>query len=170
MIKLLLLLLIPLLAFFDRQRGADKKTEIIPKIVALAGLGICVSLLVGHWLDWQALVIAVTVAVGYTFGLGHPVGMALTGKDIGEYESWQVGILRSNPWLALAVRGAFIGVCSLAAIDYLAALKITLAFAVAFPLAPWIATRVFKRTGTDAWSLQETIRGGLAGAVLWLLP
>ena len=48
------------------------------------------------------------------------------------------------------------------------AVKLGLAFGLAFPLGPLIATRVFKKRGDDAWALNEYIRGSFAGSVLWL--
>lgn len=165
--KWLILLLIPAMAWLDRQRGSDFTTEIIPKNVALIGLGVCVSILTGHYWDWRAPVLVASVAIGYNvLGWGNPVGRACGVRDDGKYEDWQVGVLRRNVWLALAVRGAFIGLCSLVALDFTAALKIAIAFAIAFPLAPLVATKIFKQRGNAAWALQEYVRGAIAGVLL----
>mgnify|MGYP001604612953 CR=1 FL=1 len=169
--KLILLLsmlpLIPLMAWLDRQRGRSDVTEIIPKIVALAGLGVCVSLLVGHYWDWQAPIIVAAVAIGYALGWGNPVGRACGGPDNGKYERWQVGILRRNVWLALAVRGSFVGLFTLVAFDPVASLKIIAAFTIVFPLAPFLVTRAFQKSGDPAWAEQEYWRGGMAGVILF---
>lgn len=182
--KFLLLLLIPAMAWLDRQRGTSKdlisglypglpghrsQGELIPKWLALAGLGLCVAFLTGHYWDWQAIVIALAVAIGYSTGWGHPLGTVLGGLPNKRYEWWQRGILRDRPWLAIAVRGTFIGVLSLAAFDIIASIKIFFAFTVAFPLAPFLVTKAFKKSGDEAWAEQEYWRGGIAALILWAL-
>jgi len=168
MIAALTLLLIPFMAWLDRQRGDPRG---IPKIIALIGLGACVSILTKHYIDWRAPIIVAAVAISYNvFGWGQAIGYAITGRNSGKYAPWQIGTtLKFNPWLALAVRGALIGICSLAALDVVAAIKITLAFAVAFPLAPYLAVHLFRKAGDDAWALMEYIRGFMAGLILWVL-
>lgn len=167
--KYLLLLLIPAMAWLDRQRGMAKDVERITKIVALVGLGFAASVLVGHYWDWRALVLTAAVACGYAIGWGHPLGTVLGGKKNSSYEWWEVGILRDDPWLALAIRGSFISILSLLAFDGIASIKLFIAFTVAFPLAPYLATRVFRKGRIEGWALQEYIRGGLAALILWVL-
>lgn len=169
--KFLLLLLIPLMAWFGRQQGTGKKFKKIPKAVALAGIGVCVAALTGHYWGWTALAIAASVAVGHAVGWGHPLGTVLGGVPNKNYEWWEVGVLRRKPWLALVARGALIGLCAMVVVtvDPRAALNITIAFAVAFPLAPFIVTRLQKLTGDTAWGKQEYWRDGMAGLILWAL-
>jgi len=101
------LLLVPVLSWLDRQRGMPKDVETIPKLPALLGIGYVCSVLTGHWMDWQALVITLSVAVIHNFSFGNPLGTALTGvvsvaPDGTLHEKWQVGnLLKSNPWVAL---------------------------------------------------------------------
>ena len=85
-----------LMSWLDRQRGTSKETEIIPKGVALVGMGYLCSLYTGHWLDWQAIVITATAAFAHNISFGEPIGHALTGRggatadDGTTYESWQI--------------------------------------------------------------------------------
>lgn len=164
---LLYALLIPLMAWLDRQRGTPKETEIISKVPALLGIGYLCSVFTGHVLDWQAVVIMLSVAVAHNFGLGEPVGHALTGTMSGKYETWQIGILKTNPWLALSVRGLFVGLWTLLALDPIASLKIALAFGIAFPLAPAIV-RYGLKMGGGGWGMMEYIRGALIGLILFV--
>lgn len=174
----LLPLLIPVLSWLDRQRGTPKETETIPKIVALLGIGYVCSVFVGHWLDWQALVITISIAFIHNFSFGEPLGHALTGRggvpaaDGTVYEKWQIGILKDNPWLALAVRGAMLGISGLVALDLVAAAKLAIAWAIAFPLAPAIVRYVLKmptytiKQSGKAWAVNEWARGATAGLLL----
>lgn len=181
MIELLLLLFIPLMSWLDRQRGTPKDREIIPKLPALLGIGYLCAAFTGHYADWQALVITAAVAVVHNFSFGEPLGHALTGRggvaasDGTVYEQWQIGdLLKSNPWVALAVRGAMLGLAGVAALDWQAAARIAVAWAIAFPLAPAVVryalkmpTRTKEQAGL-AWAVNEWTRGALAGALLWI--
>jgi hypothetical protein len=170
--KFLLLFLIPLMSWLDRQRGTPKETEIISKVPALLGMGYLCAVFTGHILDWQAIVIMLAVAVAHNFSFGEPLGHALTGiqgataDDGSTYETWQVGILKDNPWIALTVRGMMVGAMTLLALDWVASLKIAIAFGAAFPLASAIVRYGF-RQGGEGWALQEWIRGGLIGLILF---
>ena len=167
-LSLLFLLLIPVMAWLDRQRGSSKEAEKIPKFLAMIGLGICVSVLTGHWLDWQMLVLIAGTWAAYSPGWGEPLGHAITGKTNRLWEKWQFGIIKKNPWLALIVRGLFFTIPGLAILEPMTAVKLGVAFGLAFPLGPLIATRIFKKRGDDAWALNEYIRGAFAGSVLWI--
>lgn len=165
--KLLVVFFFPVfMAYLDRQRGTEKESETIPKSVALGLLGMLTSVLVGHYFDWQAIVITISVATGYALSYGHPLGWAISGSPKGELEKWQIGPLKTNPWLALAVRGAFIGLFSLAAFDWLASLKITVAFAIAFPVSAYAAIKIMDRDREAAWGISEYLRGFIAGLIL----
>ncbi len=179
--QLLLLLLIPAMSWLDRQRGTPKDDEIIPKLPALLGIGYLCAVFTGHWLDWQAAVITAAVAVIHNFSFGEPLGHALTGRggvvaaDGTVYEKWQVGsLLQSNPWVALAVRGAMLGLAGVAALDWQAAAQIAVAWAIAFPLAPAVVRYILKmptRTKEQAgraWAANEWTRGAAAGVLLWI--
>lgn len=184
----MLLLLIPLMAWADRQRGSAGVVEAIPKWAALTIIGVCSAVLTGHYWDWQFAVITAAVWIGFTTGFGHPLGTILGGLPNKRYEWWQRGALRTNPWLALFVRGAMVGgsvfiifllitvvtwlvslftPCAVLVPDYFAALKITIAFAIAFPMAPFIVTKGFQKSGDPAWAEQEYWRNGIAGLILW---
>lgn len=173
------ILFIPLMAWLDRQRGTPKDKEIIPKIVALLGMGYLCAFYTGHVLDWHTIGIVLGVSGGHALGLGEPTGHALTGKggipasDGTIYEKWQVGsYLRKNPWAALIVRGALVGLCALLGSDPVAALKIGIAFSIAFLVAPALVRFVMKMpTKTEAqsgeaWARHEWIRGGIVATLL----
>jgi hypothetical protein len=111
---LIAILLIPAAAWLDRQRGTSPETEIIAKLPALIGLGLCNSFfVVDHgasiaiMVAQMAIVIA-AVAAAYNWpGLGEPVGHALTGEHRGnKYQDWQFGKLKTNPWMALVFYGS----------------------------------------------------------------
>ena len=172
--EIYLLLLVPVLSWLDRQRGTTKAQEIITKFPALIGIGYICAIFTGHFTDWQALVITLSIAVLHNFSFGEPLGHALTGKggqradDDTTYEVWQVGLLKTNPWLALSVRGAVLGLAGLAVGEITTALKIAIAWSVAFPLAPAIVRFVLKKGG-EGWGTNEYIRGAIAGALLWAI-
>lgn len=167
-------LLIPAMSWLDRQRGTPKDFEKIPKLPALLGMGYLSAFYTGHMIDWQAMVITLSIAVSHNIGFGHPIGFALTGKNTaldpnmsegGKYEPWQVTkLLKENPWVALALRGFFVGFWSLVALDWVASLKIALAFGIAFPLAPYIV-RFKLGMGGEGWAKMEELRGMLIGIV-----
>lgn len=173
----LLPFLVTALSWLDRQRGMPRELETIPKLVALLGIGYICATLVGHWLDWQAIVITLSIAFIHNFSFGEPLGHALTGHsgtadDGTTYEKWQLGVLKTNPWLALAVRGAMLGIAGLVALDLVAAIKIAIAWAIAFPLAPAFVRYVLKLPTTTekqsgkAWAVNEWTRGAIAGFAL----
>lgn len=188
-----LLFFIPaIMACLDRYRGGSGQDKIIPKPVALLGLGSCVILLLGVH-DFSAVTVLAAVWAGYVTGWGQPLGRILDAKRANRnFEWWQFGPLKKNPYLAMTVRGLLILPAALAAnamlfaisgllmlaapsevaqsvealfISAAAIAKLTIVFGIAFPLAPFIAVKLGKR-GDAAWALQEYIRGGLIGALL----
>lgn len=169
MLEYLLLLLIPVLSWLDRQRGAPKEEEKIGKFPALMLMGYSTAILTGHWFDWQAVVITCSFAFLHNTSFGQPVGESLTGKvkpadDGSTHEEWQVGVLK-NCWLALAARGAFLGVAGWLALDLTAGLQIALAWAIAFPLSAAVI-RYIVRDRRSAWARMEYLRGGLAAGLM----
>lgn len=169
LIILVAVFLVLAMAFFDRQRGTPKSAELMPKALALLGLGLVVVTIILPPAPWQALALLAGTWAAYSIGFGAPLGWAITGYNPfpGAWrEVWQVGGLRYRPWLSLFVRGLFHAVPGLLIGDPRAALVLAAAFGIAFPLAPWLATRVFKRAGDEAWALNEYLRGGIAAAIL----
>lgn len=164
------------MAWLDRQRGTPKIAEKIPKLAALAGMGYLCALLVGHGFDWRAPLYMLAVWAGHGIGFGQPIGFALSGVNQAElsnppkgaeYEPWQFGPLKHNPWLALFVRGLFVGIATLVAYDWVASIKIALAFGIAFPLASYVVRFNLKMPAVTAsehataWAVQEKLRGSL---------
>lgn len=189
-LPILLALLIPAMAWLDRQRGSSKENEIIPKYAALTGIGVSVAILLGAF-NASAITVIAVVWTAYVIGWGEPLGRIVSdGVTDGKYETWQIGPLKEHPYLAMTVRGLLIlpiallanalvvladflfsHLVSLAAMLYspLAALyvpldaltisavdiaKLSIAFAIAFPIAPFIAVSLGRR-GDPAWALQE---------------
>jgi hypothetical protein len=176
--KFLLLLLVPVMSWLDRQRGMSKDVETIPKAPALLAMGYLCALFTGHVSDPAAVGLALAFAIADSIGFGEPMGHALTGKggvpaaDGTVYEGWQFGPLRTNPWLALAVRGAMLAVAGFAALDLRAAAIIGISWTLAYPAAPAIVrfllrmpTKTTAQSGR-AWAANEWIRGVLAGLLM----
>lgn len=164
---------VALLSWLDRQRGTPKESEVIPKLPALLGMGYLCAAYTGHYADWQAAAITAAFAVVHNISFGEPMGHALSGQgglaadDGAVYETWQVGVLKTNPWLALAVRGAMSGLAGVAALDSYAAAALAVAWGIAFPAAPALARFVLYTKDVGArWAANEYIRGALAGLVL----
>lgn len=168
------IVMIFVMSWLDRQRGTPKNEEKIPKLLALLGMGYLSAVYTGHVLDWQAVMIMLSVAITNNIGFGHPVGLALTGRsdldpDGGKYEAWQITrLLRENPWVALSLRGVFVGVGALVAMDWIASLKIAIAFGIGYPLAAYIV-RYKLKMGEEGWAKMEELRGGLIGAVFCIM-
>jgi hypothetical protein len=153
-----------LLSWLDRARGNPENR--IPKAIALFLMGYLCALYTGHGFDWRAPLFMVAVWAGHGIGYGQPLGYALTGVADRGYESWQItNLLKENPWVALFMRGLFVGIAALIALDVLAAIKIALAFGLAFPLASYTVRYQLKMPTEDAgqaalaWAKQEEIRG-----------
>lgn len=183
------LLLVPIMAWLDRQRGTPRAHERITKLAALVGLGLGVVLLLPPAALWVDVLTVAGVALGYSFGFGQPIGAIVNPPGNEAYEWYQVGPLKRHPMLALFVRGALVGasvlglylvvmaarctfglpVAAFAALApdvFARANTLAAAFALAFMCAPWFAVKL-GRAGNAAWALQEYLRGGLAGAMLF---
>lgn len=180
---IMLFSIILIMAWLDKQRGHSKENETITKAVAFLGLGIAIAILLGAY-NASALTVIAVAWTAYAYGFGEPLGRIVSGGVTNSlYETWQIGPLKDLPYLAMTVRGLLIlptalaanAVVALAALLYapLDALtisvvdvaKLTVAFTIAFPLAPFIAVSLGRR-GDPAWSLQEYIRSGLIAATL----
>ena len=183
------LLLVPLMAWLDRQRGTPRQSERIAKLPALVALGIGAALLLPPAGPWLELLTIAAVAIGYSFGFGQPIGAIVSPPGNDDYEWYQVGALRRHPMLALLVRGSLIGATFIvlyaavlgvrlvalpgSAAGWLAAAPaaaqraadLAIVYAGAFAAAPWLAVNLGRR-GNEAWALQEYLRGGLAAAML----
>lgn len=183
LLPVLWVMLIPAMAWLDRQRGSSDENETITKAVALAGLGVSVAVLLGAY-NVSAITVIAVVWTAYVIGWGEPLGRIVSGGITDyKYETWQVGPMKDHPYLSMTVRGMLILPIALVAnaavalsamlyapLDALAIpavdiAKLSIAFAVAFPLAPFIAVSLGRR-GDHAWALQEYIRSGLIATML----
>jgi hypothetical protein len=173
--EVILLPLVPLCAFADRIRGGlfsgCRHCDFIGEIVygaALAGL---------LGLPWY---LYPWLALGWFWGgrpgWGYPMGWAVTGQmptrrvspglppwPIPHPEWWQIGPLKSLPWLSLVVRGAMWSVPCLPLAYWYPQAWALLGMAVAMP-----AGALLDRTLTYRWHLGELARGGLMGLICWL--
>ena len=183
MMLILKLILVPLHSWLDRQRGTPRDTEIITKAMALAAMVFCQLILLGVH-DWSVVTVGIVVWTGYVIGWGEPVGHIITGRHAGDYEWWQfLPVLRDNPIAALAFRGALVLPLAVALNIFLWAInfvypvvalmigaavivKLTVAYAIAFPLAPWLVLKYRKARGDQAWVEQEYVRGFMIAAML----
>jgi hypothetical protein len=171
----MMILLIPIMAWLDYQRGLPKDIETITKPVALVGIGFLTATLTGHWFDYYTIAITLGISVIHGIGFGEPIGHALSGiggqkaDDGSTYESWQVGaLLKENPWAALFVRGSMLGIAGLPTIisgDYLTPISIAMSWGIAFPSACALVRWVIKPKGTGEGE-NAAIRGGIAASLL----
>lgn len=165
------ILLALLLGPADAVRGGQ-----FPRIKAQIG-GAVYSTLVGLMLTHDPLFVAlfaVAFFAGESTGWGCPLGHVLTGKYNGcEYEWWQRGYLRTNPWAALVVRGFiwglpvgvagyFTGVDSAMAMPVIMAVSMTAAPALALFSLRW-------RPNLPLWPMQEWVRGWMTGLLILIV-
>lgn len=178
------LMIIPLHSWLDRQRGTSRDTEKITKAMALAAICLCQLILLGVH-DWSAVTVGIVVWTGYVIGWGQPLGHMIAGRPHSDYEKWQfLPVLRAKPVVALAFRGALVlplAVCLNAVlwavnfvypvaalmIDAVVIAKLTIAYAIAFPAAPWLVMKYRKARGDQAWAEQEYVRGFMIAAMLF---
>lgn len=105
--------------------------------------------------------------LGESVGWGSPLGQFLFDRGPqhdNDYEEWQKGKILKIPAVALIVRGfmwgAPVSIAVFNAVPDLALAGIVLAsFTISFLLAPAV-TKLFAER-SDAWGVQEEIRGGL---------
>lgn len=134
------------------------------------GLIAClVAGITGWWLLAGAVLFGVMISIGW----GGPIGDGLRGQRVptpDNYENWQIGILRKDVHLALAVRGLMQGIPILF-ISVIPALKISIAFAIAFPLAVWLSWKIamVRKLYVGDWKHQEFLRGFIALLILGVL-
>lgn len=189
---LLKILLVPLHSWLDRQRGSSDDTELIPKALALSAMCIVQLILLGVH-DWSAIAVCVVVWVSYVIGWGQPLGAIVDAKNSNrEFEWWQFGPLKERPFLAMFTRGLLILPIAVATnvslllgallvglfdnsiqasiglfvISPAVIAKLTIAYAIAFPLAPWLVLKYRKARGDQAWAEQDYVRGFILVAIL----
>lgn len=160
------LLAVILAGVLDRIRG-DAWHFLNQRMVDKAVYGYCMATVAGYALDpIIAPLITITMMIGMSWGWGSPLGAALNNHHMNptEAEWWQVGPLKTSPWLALAFRGAMWG-APVALVGLLAPSLIWFipAYAIAFPLSAFIASRL---PINDAWAASELIRGWAAASIV----
>ena len=152
--------------------------------MALAAICLCQLILLGVH-DWSAVTVCIVVWTGYVIGWGQPLGHMIAGRPHSDYERWQfLPVLRAKPVVALAFRGALVlplavflnavlwGInfaypVAALMIDAVVIAKLTVAYAIAFPLAPWLVLKYRKARGNQAWAEQEYVRGFMIAAMLF---
>ena len=153
--------LIILMAYLDRIRGSDFR--IVKGDIRLL-MGWCLAALMGHELDILTLPIVILFAIGEAPGWGAAIGPGLESRPMDQtnLEWWQKGILKTNTYLALAVRGVMWGlpVALLGYFDH-NLLWLPLIIGIAMPLAVWAVSLT-----TKDWGHQEILRGLLVGSMV----
>ncbi len=159
------LLYIPALAFIDRLRGSQDGIGKTPETLIY---GLLVATLLFGYSEWGlSILFAILFLAGASIGWGQPIGWLISGKKSGNYEWWQIGILRDNPHLAVYCRGLLwtIPVLPLIAFD----IRVSY-FAAAMPMAFYAAALIshytVKRGMKYAWEAHECIRGGLLATMI----
>ena len=160
-------LLIVLAGLLDRVRGDG--FHFFRRVVDKLLYGWIIAAIFQHPFDWLTPAIAVAFAFGASPGWGDSMGAILEKREIyADYDRnhfWQHGILRRNKWAAAVVRGALWGV-PVALLGYFDPLLVwaipvyTIAFVGSLVLAA--------RLDSKQWEHAETIRGIMAGALIWL--
>ena len=157
-------LLILAMGFADRLRGTTHPWAFTSKL--LYGFIACGLLgLPGWWLLGGAALFALGSATGWS----RPLTMALgdsAGMDQARLHWYQVGPMKYNPHLALMVRGLIWGApISLLAFWHPVVLAVPVAYAIATPLAPWLALR-YTPGFLVPWEAQESCRGWVGGLII----
>ncbi len=170
-----MLLLVLCAGFFDRIRG--DQFDLFSRTVEKLVYGWIIATLAGHGQDAYTIPFAILFAFGISPGWGNPIGAALNrlSPDVhrnfllmqhapAEFETWQIGILRKNTYLALVVRGIITGIPIILTGLWIESIIVMTAYAIAFPLACRIAN-IFNNPGD--WGHQEYFRGWIAGLTIW---
>ena len=163
------LFLVPVLSWLDRQRGTPKDREILPKIATLAlyGFAVLTILFIKDEQILASLVAAVLLPLNLTFGYGYPWGWAITGKAKGQPESWQFSdLLRSHPFLSLAIRGAWVGLPLMYFSPQLG-IAISVGSLIGWTLSPFLASKL--PDNVDRWAYAEYMRSVFIGLSLCLV-
>jgi uncharacterized membrane protein len=160
-------LLIIMSGLMDRVRGDAFHffARAIDKLV----YGWIIAALFLHPFDWLTPAIMVAFLLGSSPGWGDTMGAILEKRKIfDDYDRghfWQVGILRRNKWAAAFVRGAIWG-APIAALGYF---DPVLYYAVPVYIVAYVGSLVFSMQFLKgSWGHAETVRGLMAGALIWL--
>lgn len=125
--------------------------------------------------------VAIGYMVGELAGWGHVLGSVYSRRLLTDRKtsSWQIGILKTNMFLALVVRGLIwgvpVGLCG-AAYGAWIGLSLFIAVSVSFVAAPYLA-RLHKRVREDReggiewqnWQRGENIRGALCILIILIM-
>ena len=159
---------IVLMSYLDRLRGTGTR---LFKGDARLLMGWCLAALMGHGFDMLTLPIIALFAIGEAPGWGTPMA-ALYGDKMSQtdQEWWQVGLLKTNAWLALTVRGLMWG-APIALLGYWdpSLYWMPLVFGIAMPLSVFITKHLDRFQSEyvegEAWARMEYLRGLLMGSI-----
>lgn len=163
------LIAVVLSGFLDRVRG-DAWHLLGYRTVDKLALGYCMSVVAGFPFDLLVTpLIVAAMMVGMSWGWGEPMGAAIVGRDMKpeKLEWWQVSVLKTNVWAALAARGALWGlpVGMVGAFVAPSLMWFVPIYTLAFPLSVVIG----KKFGVDkAWEYSEYTRGWVAASLVFL--
>ena len=180
-------LLVALSGLVDRVRGSGVVHFGIGKATDQILYGWLYAALLGFPMTIYTPAIIAAFVLGCSFGWANPTGGALRkdwesmnpenfhGARGNQYEWWQVGPLRVNPYMALTVRGILWGLPVSAALWFAAPELVfvpVIAYGVSMPLAVALAAHTPHWYGENTWEAQEFYRGIMAASitVLWQQP
>lgn len=161
-------------AIMDRVRGDS--FNIINRAFEKIIYGWIIATALNHPFDWMTPLIAIGFMLGVSTGWGSVVGRLVHPESWdNSYETWQIGPLRDNLYLAATLRGAFF--CtpfSLLAWYDPQLLWAIPAFAIAFPLSIYLSILIVsdgrENHGNKRWELSEYLRGGIGAGLCMALP
>lgn len=172
-------LLILLSGVMDRVRGSGVVHFGIGKATDQLLYGWLFAAILGYPFSLETIFLTLSFVLGVSFGWANPTGGALRkdwssmnpdnfeGARGNQYEWWQIGIMRTNPYIALIFRGLLWGL-PIAVMGYIIGVNEALlalpAFMIAMPLAVFIAAYTPHWYGENTWEAQEFYRGLMASA------
>lgn len=171
----------------DWLRGSGVRLKYFTKTMCLLTIGLCVAYLLGQ-INIYGLTITALTALGGSVGMGNALGPALHNEkpDSKNAEWWQKGPLLKSAWASLVVLGILWGVAGILTPWVPGAWTVTLAYAMATPLAAWysvlsvggLVLRVdasnprFEeevKNSNRAWATFNTLRSPIAGVLIIIL-
>lgn len=168
----------------DRVRGSGVVHFGIGKATDQLLYGWLFAILLGYPFSLETIFLTLAFVLGVSFGWANPTGGALRkdwdsmnpdnfeGARGNNYEWWQVGIMRRNPYVALTFRGFLWGL-PIAIMGYLIGVPIASIaipiYMIAMPLAVFLAAHTPHWYGMNTWEAQEKYRGWISMAFVVIL-
>lgn len=160
-------LLVVMAGVMDRVRG--DAFHFFNRAVDKLVYGWVVAALFLHPFDWLTPAIVLAFVLGSSPGWGDTMGAILERRPlnpemVARDHFWQVGPLKQNVWAAACVRGALWG----APVALLGYFDPALLWAVPVYIIAYVGSLVLSRELLrGSWEHAETLRGILAGLLIW---